>query len=106
VAVSVAIFVAMSALGSESPVFNGLAAAVILTAVMVALLRYGLLSLIAVVLVVNLFQVIPQTTSLTAWYFPATAIPVFFILALAVGAFAVSLGNQPWFGADEPAETP
>ena len=65
------------------------------------LLRFGLLSLIAMVLAVNLFQAIPQSVSLSAWYFPATAAPVLVILALAAAAFSVSLGEQPWFGSHE-----
>ncbi len=100
VALSVAIIVAMNVLGSEDPFWDGLASTVILAAVMAALLRFGLLSLIAVVFVVNVLQVIPQTISLSAWYFPATAIPVLVVLALAAAAFAASLGRQSWFGSD------
>jgi serine/threonine-protein kinase len=100
VAVSIVIFVAMNVLGSDDPVVDGVVSALVLAVVMVALLRHGLLTLIAMVFVLNLLQAAPPITSLSSWYLPAGLIPLLVVLVLAVVAFSVSIGRQPWFGAD------
>jgi len=100
VAVSVIIFVAMGALGSSDPILGGAISAVVLGVVMAALLRYGLLTLISLIFVINLLQASPPMLSLSNWYSPMTLIPPFVVLICAVTAFAVSLGRQQWFGTD------
>jgi MFS family permease len=100
VAVSVVIFVAMGALGSSDPILGGAVSAVILGVVMAALLRYGLLTLISLAFVINLFQASPPMLSLSSWYSLMTVIPALVVLVIAVAAFAASLGSQQWFGAD------
>ena len=97
---SVIIFVAMNALGSTNPILAGAISAVILAVVMAALLRYGLLTLISLIFVLNLLQASPPMLSLSYWYSPMTLIAPFVVLICAVSAFAVSLGRQQWFGAD------
>jgi len=100
VAFSVVIIVAMNVLGSDNPLADGAVATVLLGVVMAALLRYGLLTLIALIFVVNLLQTVPLTMSMSSWYWPATMIPPLVVLALATGAFAVSLDKRTLFDAD------
>ncbi len=100
VAFSVIIFVAMGALGSSDPILGGALSAVILGVIMAALLRYGLLTLISLIFVINLLQASPPVLSLSNWYSPMTLISPLVVLVCAATAFAVSLGRQRWFGTD------
>ncbi len=75
-------------------------ATAVLGVVMVGLLRYGLLTLMALVFVLNLLQTSPSSFSMSSWYVHATLIPLLVVLTLAAASFAVSLGKQQWFGLD------
>lgn len=93
VAFSVIIFVAMGALTSSDPILGGAISGVILGVVIAALLRYGLLTLISLIFVINLLQASPPVLSMSNWYSPTTLIPPFVVLICTVTAFAASLGR-------------
>lgn len=94
VASATVLFVALNALGSPSPLWSSVISTVVLGVVMLALLRYGLLTLIALVFSLNLLGNCPMTLSMSSWYAQATWLPLLVVMALAVASFAVSVGNQ------------
>ena len=100
VALTMIFFVGISALSSTSPLWIAVVATAVLGVVMVGLLRYGLLTLMALVFVLNLLQTSPSSFSMSSWYVHATLIPLLVVLTLAAASFAVSLGKQQWFGLD------
>jgi hypothetical protein len=91
------ILVVMNTLTSSSPIWDGFVLTAILGVVMVALLQYGLLTLIGTTFVLTLLQTCPSSLSMSSWYAYTTTIPLLVVLALAIAAFAVSLGKQQWF---------
>jgi aminoglycoside phosphotransferase (APT) family kinase protein len=71
--------------------------ALYMTALVVLLIRFGLLAIIAAWYTGGLLADSPITTDFTQWYASTGLIAVVAILALAVWAFRTSLGGQPVF---------
>jgi len=72
--------------------------AVLLNALtVIALLRFGLVTLATSVFVLQLLSSIPLTTKLTAWYGGNEITALIAVLALAAFAFHTSLGGQKLF---------
>jgi hypothetical protein len=67
-------------------------------AVMLALLRFGLVGNLAGWLTVSVLQVLPMAPSLSAWYARTEVVGLLLVLAIAVAMFVISLGGRPVFG--------
>jgi hypothetical protein len=62
------------------------------------MLRFGLLALVANVVVFNILQNFPLTTQWSAWYSGIGLAGILLIAALALYGFYTSLGGRPAFG--------
>ena len=94
------IFVGLNALQSDPWYVSAAISAVLLVAVMVSLLRFGLLSLAVTIFVLNLFQSAPLVLSWHGWQGTVAALPSLFVLALSLVAFRLALGNQSLIAMD------
>ena len=62
-----------------------------------ALIRFGLITLITAMFVDEVLHSVPITTNFSAWYSGSTIVVVLVVLALAGFAFHTSLGGQKVF---------
>jgi hypothetical protein len=62
------------------------------------MLRFGLLALVANVVVFNILQNFPLTTEWSAWYSGIGLAGILLVAALALYGFYTSLGGRPAFG--------
>jgi serine/threonine-protein kinase len=92
----VAMFAILSALASDNPAVDGVTTAIYFTALALAVLRWGLLSLAIALLVANLLLNMPATLDMSAWYAPSTLLIVGAIVALTAWAFYTSLAERLW----------
>jgi hypothetical protein len=90
-------WVALSALGSKSPMIALVFACLGWAAVVINLLRFGVVALASSLFVNFLFPLVPITTDFSAWYAGSTLFTLLAVLALAVYAFHTSLGGQKVF---------
>ncbi|HYJ87745.1 MAG TPA: hypothetical protein VEW46_16900, partial [Pyrinomonadaceae bacterium] len=67
------------------------------TIVVLAVTRFGLLTLIAAVIFLHLTVFFPVTTELSAWYASSFILDLVVLVALAVYGFYTSLAGQPLF---------
>jgi len=83
--------------GQENVVAEGIGAIIISSVLVIALLRFGLLGVIVAFTVLNFMEGFPVALDPSRWYFARGFIPVLIVLALAVYAFRISLGQRPVF---------
>jgi len=89
--------VALMSVNDDSPLAIG--SSVIVAVILVMLFRgYGLLALAAMMLFLNLGELVPFTLDASVWYFGRSLIVIVMAAALAAYAFWVSLAAQPAFG--------
>jgi hypothetical protein len=93
----VLIFTAAFTAGSPDPIITAPFAVLANALTVIALLRFGLVTLATSVFVLQLLSSIPLTTKLTAWYGGNEIIALLAVLALATFAFHTSLGEQKLF---------
>jgi hypothetical protein len=67
-------------------------------AVLVNLLRFGLVGFIAGFFLFNILVDVPLTTDPSAWYAGVGFAGVLLVLGVAVAAFVISVGGRPLFG--------
>ncbi len=85
--------------GGDYPAVTFVASAVIWISILLVLKRFGLLVLIAGLVVQNVLQVFPVTARLSQWYAGPGLVGILAIAALAVYGFYASLGGKPLFSA-------
>ncbi len=90
-------WVALVVLGSNSPMIALVFAGLSFAAVVINLLRFGLVALAISILVSSLFSRVPITTDFSAWYAGTALFTLLAVLALALYAFHTSLGGQKVF---------
>jgi serine/threonine-protein kinase len=90
-------WVVLNGLGSRSPIIAVVFAGLTFAAVVIILLRFGLVALACSIFVGFLFPLVPITTDFSAWYASTTLFTLLAVLALAVYAFHTSLGGQKVF---------
>ena len=91
-------WVVLNVLGSNSPMIAVVFACLSYAAVVINLLRFGLVALAISIFVSQLFLPrVPITTDFSAWYAGTTLFTLLAVLALAVYAFHTSLGGQKVF---------
>jgi serine/threonine protein kinase len=90
-------WVALVVLGSNSPMIALVFAGLSFAAVVINLLRFGLVALAISILVSSLFSRVPITTDFSAWYAGSTLFTLLAVLALALYGFHTSLGGQKVF---------
>ena len=93
----VLIFTAVFTAGSPNPMITAPFAVLLNALTVIALLRFGLVTLATSVFVLQLLSSIPLTTKLTAWYGGNEITALIAVLALAAFAFHTSLGGQKLF---------
>ena len=96
----VLLFSVPSLLGSSYPEFEVPTQLAVYTIAFVAVARFGLVTLAAGMLTVNLLMSVPVPASLSSWYAGGTAFVYLSFLALAAWAFYTSLGGQKLLPAD------
>ncbi|HWY71789.1 MAG TPA: serine/threonine-protein kinase [Terriglobales bacterium] len=84
-------------LGRENVIAETLGAVLLAVLGLLALLRFGLLALIAAVSVQNMLQVFPVALDPSRWYFARGFVPAMIVLALTIYGFRTSLGGRPVF---------
>ena len=82
-------------LGRENVIAETIGAVLLATLALLALLRFGLLTLIVAVSVENLLQVFPVALDPSRWYFVRGFVPAMLVLALTLYGFRTSLGARP-----------
>ena len=82
----------------ESPFLAWLCLFVAYIAVLVNLLRFGLVGFIAGFFLFNILVEVPLTTDPSAWYAVVGFAGVLLVLGVAVAAFVISVGGRPLFG--------
>jgi hypothetical protein len=90
----VALFAATKLLGAEHLAAQIPTQVAVYAIAAVAVLRFGLVTLAAGILTVDLLLGLPMTASPSSWYASSTAFVFLSILVLASGAFYTSLGGQ------------
>ncbi|MFZ0062447.1 MAG: serine/threonine-protein kinase [Pyrinomonadaceae bacterium] len=93
----VLIFTAAFTAGSPDPMITAPFAVLVNALTVIALLRFGLVTLTTSFFVLQLLSSIPLTTKLSAWYGGNEIIALLAVLALATFAFHTSLGGQKLF---------
>ncbi|MGD0363711.1 MAG: protein kinase [Bryobacteraceae bacterium] len=83
------------------PVLSALFTAVQTGLLVFAMLRFGLVALIASSFVYELMLMFPLTTDFSAWYAGASLFALLSVAAMAAFAFHTSLGGRPLFGEAE-----
>jgi len=91
--------IAVMNLGQENVIAEGIGAVIVAALVLIALLRYGLLTLIVAFSTQNLLQGFPIALDPSRWYFMRGFVPATIVLALAVYGFRTSFGRRPVFAA-------
>jgi protein kinase-like protein len=97
--VALGVLIAAMNLGQENVIAESVGAIVLSVLVLTALLRFGLLTLIAAYTTQNLLQGFPVALDPSRWYFARGFVPVLIVLAFALYGFRVSLGSRPVFAA-------
>ena len=82
-------------LGRENVIAETIGAVLLATLALLALLRFGLLTLIVAVSVENLLQVFPVALDPSRWYFVRGFVPAMLVLAFTLYGFRTSLGARP-----------
>ena len=95
---TVAVFVGVEALGSDTLLLHALADALAYGATIFVLVRFGLLAVVTGFAFGTILQWFPITTDLSAWYAGMGVTGVLVLLALTTYAFYTSIGRQPLFG--------
>jgi serine/threonine protein kinase len=95
--VALGVLIAAMNLGQENVIAESVGAIVLSVLVLTALLRFGLLTLIAAYTTQNLLQGFPVALDPSRWYFARGFVPVLIVLAFALYGFRVSLGSRPVF---------
>ncbi|HEX4949038.1 MAG TPA: hypothetical protein VFZ34_20340, partial [Blastocatellia bacterium] len=93
----VLIFVVQRALTPNDPLINALFSCLAYTLVVIALFRFGLVTVATNAFVYDLLSTTPLTTDFSAWYGGYTLAALLAVLALAGYAFHTSLGGQKLF---------
>jgi serine/threonine-protein kinase len=88
---------ALSGIGREDPVMQSVFTAVIATAMILILTRFGLLPMIVSLAVGDILLSFPKTTDVSAWYFGSTLFGVVTVLALTAYAFHTALAGRRVF---------
>jgi serine/threonine-protein kinase len=96
-AIFVLFWVVLGVLGSNSPMIDLVFAGLSFAALVIILLRFGLVALACGIFVGSLFPLVPITTDFSAWYAGSALFTLLAVLALAVYAFHTSLGGQKVF---------
>ncbi len=84
-------------LGRKNVIAETIGAVLLAALGLLALLRFGLLALIAAVSVQNMLQVFPVALDPSRWYFARGFVPAMIVLALMIYGFRTSLGGRPVF---------
>jgi serine/threonine protein kinase len=95
--VALGVLIAAMNLGQENVIAESVGALVLSVLVLTALLRFGLLTLIAAYTTQNLLQGFPVALDPSRWYFARGFVPVLIVLAFALYGFRMSLGSRPVF---------
>lgn len=82
-------------LGRENVIAETIGAVLLATLALLALVRFGLLALIAAISVQNLLQIFPVALDPSRWYFIRGFVPAMLVLGLMLYAFRISLGGRP-----------
>ncbi len=90
----VAIFTALRMPGSTHLAIDAITVALVYLILAVIIYRFGLVALMCAIFTVNLFQSVPFTGDVSAWYFGMTVFALLSIVALAGWGFYHSLGEQ------------
>jgi serine/threonine-protein kinase len=89
-----------SLLASHRPLVEGPLRLAVYSIAAVAVVRFGLVTLAAGIVTVELLLNVPMTASLSSWYAPAMVVVFLSVLALAVWGFWTSLAGQRLFTGD------
>jgi predicted Ser/Thr protein kinase len=89
-----------SILASHYPLVEGPVRLAVYSIAAVAVVRFGLVTLAAGILTVELLLNVPMTATLSSWYAPAMVVVFLTVLALAVWGFWTSLAGQRLFTGD------
>ena len=95
--ITVLIFTVASVAGSPDPAITAPFAFLVSTLTVIALLRFGLVTLATLLFVVELLSSVPLTTNFSAWYASIEIAALLAVLALAGWAFHTSLGGRKLF---------
>ena len=96
-AIVVLTWMMLGIVGISNPLIGVLVGGLFGAITIVALWRFGLLTLITAMSVDEILRSVPITTDFSAWYFGSTVAVVVMVLALAGFAFHSSLGGQKIF---------
>lgn len=80
--------------GSTHLAIDAITVALVYLILAVIIYRFGLVALMCAIFTVNLFQSVPFTGDVSAWYFGMTVFALLSIVALAGWGFYHSLGEQ------------
>ncbi|MGA2736934.1 MAG: serine/threonine-protein kinase [Bryobacteraceae bacterium] len=95
----VSIYMVLNAIGTPaSPALGALFAGIETGLLVFAMLRFGLVTLIASSFVYELLLLFPITADFSAWYAGASLLALLSVAAMAAFAFHASLGGRPLFG--------
>jgi hypothetical protein len=97
--VFVAIWVALKTLGSEYPLIDGTANALLYGGAAIVVFRFGFVTLAVGIFTTELLANAPVTLDFSAWYFSSAWLPVLGFGALAIWGFYNALAGQKlWQG--------
>jgi hypothetical protein len=94
------VFVGLNAMQSDPWYINAGIVSVLLAGVMFGMLRFGVLTLVATILVLNLFQNVALTIATVGWYGFSAVLPLAAILVVTFSAFRAAMGSQEWLPLD------
>ena len=91
-------FVVTQSLNDSHPLLAAISYAIVYSMIVPMLLRFGLVSFVVTVFVVNLTQALPFTLSFSAWYGTGSVVFIIVVAGLALLACRKALGGQPLLG--------
>ncbi len=95
VGLAMVVFVGLNVMVSDDWMMTAIVASLLLGLVMFSLVRFGLLTLVAMIFTLNIFQACPLQFSLSPWYLYASLMPLVFLAVLAFGASAMAASGSP-----------
>jgi hypothetical protein len=88
-------FVVTQSLNDSHPLLAAISYAIVYSMIVPMLLRFGLVSFVVTVFVVNLTQALPFTLGFSAWYGTGSVVYIIVIAGLALLACRKALGGKP-----------
>jgi serine/threonine protein kinase len=97
-AVVTILLVSIPSIFGEHPLMNLISTAILFSIMLAVLIRFGLLSIVVALCVINILEAFPLTSHFSAWYAEPTFFVFFLILAATIFGFYTSTAGKKIFG--------